>query len=139
MEKPFRKFYDHVKKLLETDAEITSLGIPVGNIRPSNDVTQPEPGIVIQYGWTSGSFNRRSKFGIGTFDLAVGSPDSKVSALDILEILRGVLTPKKLTAADTQVIVHKFNENDAVNDEQTRPSSRLEAETDFDVRLVEVQ
>ena len=133
---PLKDFYEHVHKLLSTDTTVDALGIDPDNIRPGNDPIEAKAGVVVQYGWGDGAFNVKQSKGEGTFELRVSSPDNKIKAGDILEILRSVMTPIKLTEASDKVRVAKFVENPAFTDDITTEAGRHQVETDFDVRLV---
>lgn len=139
MESPFVDFYDHISKLLKADAEVIAIVTEADNIRPSNDLIEPKAGPIVHYSWTSSSWNRRSQRGQGTLNLTCVHPQNKTEALALLELVRKKLKERTLTDADTKVIVHKFVENPALNDEGISAQFEFEASTTFDVRLTEVQ
>lgn len=132
----FRDFYEHVFALLDSAPELDSYSIPSDNIHPSNDVAPAGAGVVVNYGWRQGSKDRRAQRAVGTFELRVSSPDNKLSALDVLEVIVGVMTAKRLTAAADKVVVHKITENTVLDDEELTDTNRLQATTDLDVRLI---
>ncbi len=132
----FRDFYEHVFGLLSTATELATFGIDPDNIHPSNDVVPAKAGVVVNYAWTEGKNFRKQKRGRGTFAIRVLSPADKVSALDILETIASVMTARRITKAGTKVVVHLFEENDVLDDEVVIDRGLLQAETDFDVRLI---
>lgn len=138
-ERPFIDFYDHIFKLLSSDAEVTAIVTDSENIRPSNDVVEPKEGPVIFYSWTASQWVRRRQRGSGTLNLTIAHPSNKTQALELLELVRRKLTPRALTDAFNKVIVHKFDENPALSDEAEGPTFEFEASTSFDARLTEVQ
>lgn len=132
----YRDFYEHVFGLLSTATELSSFSIDPDNIHPSNDVIPANKGIVINYAWREGQKFRKQRRGQGTFVIRVLSPEDKVSALDLLETISEVMTARRITKAGTKVVVHRFEENAVLDDEIVIDRGLLQAETDFDVKLI---
>lgn len=137
-ERPFLKFYDHVFDVLSNDAPLVAL-VPVVNIRPSQDVADPAKGNTIHYSWSASRWDKKRLRGEGTFNVSVGSAKNKTEALDILELVRELMTEKTLTDATPALVkVPLFSEQTALTDDDTDETGRYEAATQFDVKLIEV-
>ncbi len=128
--------FDAIKAVLDGETAITDL-VPVANIRPAEDPLPPVAGAVIFFAFTGGNHNRRAKRAIASITISVGSEDNNIGADRILDLVREVLTPKKLTAIAAGVVVHQFREDDAFTDSGTTGSDRFLASTTFTARYVQ--
>ena len=130
------KIYEAVRTVLKNDAGITAK-VPVDNIRPTDDESEPAPGNMIYYDYSSGKWDVKRRRGQGVFSVSCGSVDEKVHANEILDLVRDALTARALTYSGSPIRMHLFKEDDSLSDSGTADSGRAQAATTFAVKFVE--
>ena len=127
--------YDAIKHVL--DAEIPTATVPKNNIRPSNDLSDPEAGNMIFYNYISGAEDRKKRRATGILTFSCASVEKDIDANAILELVRDALTARALSYSGSPLRVHLFKENDSLADAETTASGRELAATSFTVKMVE--
>ena len=128
--------YEAVKHVL--DATIPTSRVPTNNIRPAQDVSEPEVGGMIYYNWASGGEDIKRRRATGVLSLSVGSVINGIDANQILDLVRDALTARALTYSGSPIRVSLFKETDSLADAETTDSGRSIAATTFTVKMVEI-
>lgn len=134
---PVTKIYDAIKAVLVGAAELPASLVPENNIRPGEDPSEPEAGNMIFYSLTGTRWDRKRRRGEGVLSVSVASVGNNVKSGEIMDIIRGLLTPKALTDASSDLRVHMMKESEDYSDTGTTTSDRWLAATSFDWKLVE--
>jgi len=129
------KIYTALKTVL--DAAFDPGDVPHDNIRPAQDLSEPEAGNMIYYSYTSGSWDNKARRGSGVISLSVGSVKEGVDANGLLDQARDALTARSLSYVGSPIRVHLFRESESLTDADTTDSGRSLAATSFDVKFVE--
>jgi len=124
-----------LKAVLTVDAPLLAV-VPVNNIRPAEDPTEPEAGNLLYYGWASGSWDVKRNRGEGVIRIAAGAVDNNVVAGSILDLVRAALSARKLSYTGGPVRAHLWQEESAFTDAGTTDSARFLAATNYRVRWI---
>lgn len=129
-----KKFYENVFAVLKTSAELLAMA-PETNIFPSEDPAAPLPGNIVVYsiqGYKWDAVKRRADF---VFTINTESIENKVSATDMMTLIKQVLNARALTS--NGIAVGLFREQTGQVDNLITPTKRIASQQSYDVKLVE--
>ena len=137
MSSPITKLYEAMKTVLHGASSLVPTLVPADNIRPGEDPSEPESGNMVFYNLSETKWDRKARRGEGVMSLSVASVSNNVSAGQIMDVIRGLLTPRALTDANVGIRVSMMKESESYTDVGTTASDRWLAATSFNWKLIE--
>ena len=92
---------------------------------------------MVFYNLSETKWDRKARRGEGVMSLSVASVSNNVSAGQIMDVIRGLLTPRALTDANVGIRVSMMKESESYTDVGTTASDRWLAATSFNWKLIE--
>ncbi len=137
MSSPITKLYTALTTVFTGAITLSPSPVPANNLRPGEDPSEPEPGNMIFYNLSGTKWDSKSKRGTGILSVSVAAVGNNITAGEIMDIIREVLTARALTNAAAGVTVHMIKESEDYTDVGTTASDRWLAATSFDWKLIE--
>jgi len=130
------KIYTAVKTVLTGYTPLTAK-VPVNNIRPSEDPSEPAVGNMLYYSISGFQWDTKRLRGQGVLNVSVAATGNNIRAGEIMDIVRDVLTARVLSYDGGPLTFHLCKEQESYTDAGTTDSDRWLAATSFDLKVTE--